>query len=114
ERSWVTNTVGVGFAAYARVFHPLGDEPDALRWQDVASKNGRIMHASAEWEHISCPPVRPIPRHPVGRSYPGGPAWGNLRPVSLRPLCDLLAAHTSTPDRIWFAVWEGWGWWGGR
>lgn len=35
---------------------------------------------------------------------------GKLRPVFLRPLCDLLAAHTTTPDRSWFAIWEGGGW----
>jgi hypothetical protein len=95
---WVTDTVGDGFAAYARIFHPLGDELGAQRWKDVASLNGRSMHSSAQWEHISCPPGEQIPDHPIGRGYPGGPDWGNLRPVFLGPLCDVLGEHTTTPD----------------
>ena len=49
---WVTGNVGPGFGAYARIFHPLDDGPDALRWADVAASHGRTMHASAQWEHI--------------------------------------------------------------
>lgn len=109
--SWVTATVGPGFAAYARILHPLGDEPDSPRWRDVAAANRRTLHPSARWEHISRPPGRPIPPFPTGRGYPGEPGTGDLRPVFLRPLCELLAAHTTTADRCSFAIWDGWGWW---
>lgn len=109
----MTDTVGAGFAAYARIFHPLGDELDSRRWRDVAAGNERVMHPSAQWEHITSPPGRPIPEHQTGRGYPGAPDWGDLRPVFLRPLCELVAVHTTTPDRCWFAIWEGWGWWHG-
>lgn len=76
----------------------------------MAAANGRLMHPSAEWDHISRPPGSVIPGHPTGRSS-GEPDWGNLAPVALEVLCNVLAERTNTPDRCWFAVWEGWGWW---
>jgi hypothetical protein len=36
-----------------------------------------------------------------------------LRPERLSELCDVLAGHTTTPERCWFCLWEGWGWIGG-
>ena len=109
---WVVDTVGAGFTAYARVFHPLGDEPSAPRWADVAALHQRVMHPSAEWDHISRPPGTVIPDRPTGRGYPGEPVYGNLEPVCLEPLCDLLAQHTTTPDHCWFGIWTGWAWLG--
>ena len=36
---WVTNMVGSGFEAYARLLHPLADEPGAPTWAQVARSN---------------------------------------------------------------------------
>lgn len=69
------------------------------------------MHPSANWEHISRPPGTPIPQYSSGRGWPGEPIEGDLFPVALQSLCQLLAQHTSTPEHCWFGVWDGWGWW---
>lgn len=108
---WVTGLAGPGFDAYARVFHPLDDEPGSSRWSDVARANGRVMHSSAQWEQISSPPgeVR-ADAGARGRGRPGDPLIGQLDAWVLDVLSDVLARHTSTPDECFFAVWEGWGW----
>lgn len=103
---WVTGMVGPDFAAYARIFHPLDDGPDAQRWADVARLHSKTMHASAEWDRINDVPQA----LPGGRSFPGDPRIGSLDVQALSDLCTILAGHTGTPERCWFAVWEGWGW----
>jgi len=40
-----------GFEAYARVFHPVGD--DGLRWAEVAATMGRVAHPEMQWGRIS-------------------------------------------------------------
>ncbi len=103
---WVTGMVGPDFQAYARIFHPLDDGPDAQRWADVAQLHGRKMHASADWDQIRDVPE--VLRH--GRSFPGDPGVGHLEVGALSALCAILTGHTGTPERCWFAVWDGWGW----
>ena len=107
--NWVAGTVGSGFDAYARIFHPLDDDPGGPRWADVAASHRRTMHASAQWEHISAA-VHPGESTDRGRGYPGEPLIGNLTKNALAALSTLLAGHTTTPDECWFAVWNGWGW----
>ncbi|MGH3967639.1 MAG: hypothetical protein ACRDTV_05860 [Mycobacterium sp.] len=82
----VTNLVGSGFPAYARLLHPL---------------DGRTIHPSAPWEKISSS---------RGRTQPGDPHRGTLNTWALEALSDILAAHTTSPQTCYFAVWEGWGW----
>jgi len=106
---WVTSTVGTGYRAYARLFHPLDDGPDAPRWADLAARHGRIMHPSAQWEHISST-VAPADTMSRSRGFPGEPHIGNLHPEALASLCTLLRDHTATSEDCWFAVWDGWGW----
>lgn len=106
---WVAGTVGTGYPAYARVFHPLDDGPHPPRWAQVATQHGRTMHPSAQWEHISST-VAPTDTMSRGRGFPGEPDIGNLHPEALTVLCTILRDHTTTPDDCWFAVWDGWGW----
>jgi hypothetical protein len=40
--------------------------------------------------------------------WPDPPDQGSLGLRPLRALCDLLAAHTPTPDRCFFGLWGGW------
>lgn len=93
--------VGSDFAAYARLFHPLDDRPGGPTWSQVARANGRIMHASADWQQVN-------PTARSGRSS-GEPMGGELEGWALEALCDVLARHTSTADQCYFAVWEGCG-----
>lgn len=106
---WVTNVVGAGFEAYARLFHPLDDYPGALRWADIARFNGRILHPSAQWAHISAPAPFTTEHAQRGRSHPGEPRWGHLSPRALGALCAVLAHHTTTAQHCFFAVWQGCG-----
>ncbi len=106
--NWVTGTVGTGWPAYARIFHPLDDAVDALRWSDVAATHGHRMHPGAQWEIISTDqPDLPLKS---GRGFPGEPELGHLHQRALAALCHILAPHTTTAQRCWFALWEGRGW----
>jgi hypothetical protein len=107
----VTAVAGTGWPAYARVLHPLDDAPGARRWSDVARDHGRVMRAAVQWWEIADDEG---PLQATGRSYPGDPTEGSLRPTALAALCGVLAGRTSTPERCWFAVWNGWGWWQDR
>jgi hypothetical protein len=109
---WVTNLVGSGFQAYARLLHPLDDHPGAPTWAEVARANGRTMHASVQWDAIrSSGPLNPdnAQRFQQGRSQPGDPMPGRLNTWALEELCTILAGHTATPRTCCFAVWQGCG-----
>jgi hypothetical protein len=94
-----------GFSAYARILHPAwkaGDLP--VTWAEVAAWSGRAVHSRAQFEAIA----RPAPGAGItARPWQGAPDPGTLPPKLLSALCDILAAHTGTPDRCWFAVWDG-------
>jgi hypothetical protein len=107
---WPEVTVGPGFEAYARVFHPVDEQPGAPRWADIAAAHGWTFHASADWEQISRPRTGAAGALHDAVRRGSRPAWGNLVSPALGELCNVLARHTSTPGVCWFAVWEGWGW----
>lgn len=97
-----------GFAHYARVFHPvirrttLGEQH--LSWRAIARANGRVVHREMQYASIASSPSH----------RPGGPGWsepptGTLTRDLAATLVRVLAAHTTTSGRCWFAVWEGWG-----
>ena len=104
----VTAVAGTGWPAYGRVMHPLDDAPGGQRWSDVARERGRGVHAAVQWWEIAGDDDDP--RRASGRSSPGDPIEGTLVPPALAALCGVLADQTSTPERCWFAVWNGWGW----
>lgn len=89
-----------GFEAYARVFHPIGADG---RWSDLARENGRIAHSQMQLHLISAPPGERTNAQNVDV------AWGWLPRAVRQSLIDALSQHTTTPDRCWFAVWEGFG-----
>lgn len=105
----VTGTVPAGYAAYARVLHPVdrGSEEPGMSWADVARVTGRRVHPLVQWHAL------------IGADDPwthssdlwdeGEPPEGNLPLPALVPLVGLLATHTTTPQECCFAMWEGWG-----
>ncbi|MBX6389924.1 MAG: hypothetical protein IRZ08_13170 [Frankia sp.] len=97
-----------GFAAYARVLHPAGLGERAVSWAEVARGNGRVAHPAMEWAAIA-----DSSRHPRGATQPGlwdaEPTQGSLPVPQAARLAHLLARHTTTADRCWFAVWDGFG-----
>lgn len=129
----VGSIVPEGFEAYARVFHPaarvvwddsvpeerprdsdaaaaVGVRPRAVvpvPWAEVAAANGRVMHAEAQFETISG--VDPWSARGQAGVWDSPPEVGRLpREVGTR-LVEILGQYTSTPERCWFCVWEGWG-----
>ena len=106
----VTSVVPGGFAAYARVLHPA-EEPftgeRVVRWAEVAAWSGQPLRPDAQFHSIALPPVRPSGPAPWASQ---GPRQGSLYPPDAAVLADLARDWTSTPDRCWFCVWDGYGW----
>jgi hypothetical protein len=102
----VGSLVPHGFAAYGRVFHPAYDGGLEVRWAQVARANRRQAHPAMEWGSITG-----SWRFLEGKVQPGVwdqmPSMGSLPVRQAARLAELLAAHTATPQRCWFAVWEG-------
>ncbi|MBG0832594.1 hypothetical protein HS041_33395 [Planomonospora sp. ID67723] len=100
------------FAAYARVFHPAyrgeGENPREVPWAEVAGANGRLAHPAMQW-----PAITGSWRFVYDDDQPGlwdhPPVEGSLPVRQAAQLAELLAAHTATPERCWFAVWDGFG-----
>lgn len=100
----VGSVVPDGFEAYARVFHPVEvDGPQ--RWSDVARANGRIVHPEMQFHLISTPRGQ-TPTEVYGRREP---RHGTLPLEQRRLLVEHLRDRTTTPDRCWFGLWEGYG-----
>jgi len=106
----VGSIIPSGFASYARLFHPAfkrdGETERAVSWRDIAAANGRIAHPEMQFGHISGVWRRPSPQPQL---WTDEPLQGSLPATLGRALCDVLGTYTSTRDRCWFAVWEGWG-----
>ncbi len=98
----VGSVVPRGFEAYARVLHPLEDGPER-RWTDLAARNGRIAHPEMQLHLVASRPGET----PDGHLPLAGVSVGSLPPEETTALAAILAVHTATPDRCWFAVWDG-------
>jgi len=98
------------FDTYVRILHPATRQPSCapVRWAQVAERNGRRAHALMQWHGVTGGW-----EFMHGRSQPGRwdhePSEGSLPADVGGPLADVLAAHTTTGDQCWFAIWEGFG-----
>lgn len=103
----VGSLVPVVFEGYARVFHPAWATPRRpVRWETVAKWSGRHMHSLAQWDFLFRPEGQPSGPTPfVAHPDPDG-----LPPRQQASLCERLATYTTTPDRCFVGVWEGYGW----
>jgi hypothetical protein len=107
----VGSVIPDGFEAYARLFHPAirieDGEEVAVRWSEIAAANGRRVHPEMQWPHVS------RVWEGSGENSPGlwdlEPDVGSLPRRYTDRLRDLLARYTSTPDQVWFCVWNGFG-----
>jgi hypothetical protein len=107
----VLSLVPAGFPAYVRVFHPghrqVGTKEIPVPWAEIAAANARYAHPGMQlgaltgsYESLHAP-------QPGLFDHP--PQVGAL-PADLMPtLASALARHTTTPDRCWFAIWNGFG-----
>ena len=106
----VTSFVPGGFAAYARVLHPAQDPlrgERLVRWAEVAAWSGMPLRADAQFHSVALPPVRPG-GDPPGSGMP--PETGSLYPPDAEALAGIAREWTTTPERCWFCVWDGYGW----
>jgi hypothetical protein len=107
----VLSLVPAGFPAYLRIFHPAyrheANVALPVRWAHIATANGTRAHAA-----MQLIPLTGGSKFLYG-SQPGvydqAPRTGSLPSELIEPLADVLARHTSTPGRCWFAIWNGFG-----
>lgn len=110
----VVSVVPVGFPAYARIFHPaqrrdgVGWRP--VSWHEVATANSRVAHRAMQWcSLVGCCSLSGNDCRPQPGVWDVEPATGALPRDLAIVLAGVLAEQTSTPQRCWFAVWDGFG-----
>jgi hypothetical protein len=119
----VGGVAGTGFAAYARILHPVtavledrttidehGDHPELdevrWRWADVAARTGTTMRPLVTWSAVSGRDDESDVSFPDGwRVSPPEEGW--FDPEVLAALTDHLARATSTPDDLVAGFWDG-------
>jgi hypothetical protein len=105
-----------GFDAYARIFHPamrrLGQTEVPVTWREIADSNLRVHHPEMQFGSLVAligTPTRYFDRQPQPGLFDSWPRIGTLPLDIARLLVDILRGQTQTPERCWFAAWEGWG-----
>jgi hypothetical protein len=97
------------FARCVRVFHPArrgvsgARQPVEVRWSDVAARNHRLMHPTAEWGSLTG--SWKLESQPGLWDAP--PAIGSLPVAVAERLLVTLMKHTRTPELFWFGIWSG-------
>ena len=93
------------FDEYARVFHPAEDDKGlgTVRWSEVAAWSGRSVHTEMQWEAIR----QPVSSTLAPKPWRNEPLIGQCPREVLIPLTELLAVHTTSPQRCWVCFWEG-------
>lgn len=106
----VTSVVPAGFEAYARLLHPVEDPGRGgrqVRWAEVAAWSGVPLVAGGQFHEIALPEHEPVAPAPWRGQ---GPPEGTLSAEDAAVLIEVLAGHTTTPERCWFCLWDGYGW----
>jgi hypothetical protein len=94
-----------GFAAYARILHPVVTETSAgrrlTRWHEIAAPAGLVpLDRDVQFSGLTNQP---------GVQAPDVPIPGELPEEDLATLADVLARHTAGADHCWFCIWDGYG-----
>ena len=110
----VVSVVPAGFPAYARIFHPAqrrdGVDWKPVSWREVASANGRVAHRTMQWcSLVGCCSLSGDDCRPQPGVWDVEPATGDLPRDLAIVLAEVLAEQTTTSQRCWFAVWDGFG-----
>lgn len=107
----VGSLVPATFGAYARVLHPAYNDGDRVSWAQVARAHQRIAHPQMQFNRLIGYASRYSPgyRDKQPGLFDEAPAVGTLPAEVAAPLARTLAAHTTSTDDCWFAVWDGWG-----
>jgi hypothetical protein len=105
----VTTIVPGGFAAYARILHPVqtpGFGAALVRWSEVSKWSGVAMNPQVQWHEIALPFVRPM-AEPPWRGQ--GPAEGSLYGPDAEALIEHLVRATDAADTCYLCIWDGYG-----
>lgn len=106
----VLSLVPAGFPAYVRMFHPAyklaGGRDVAVRWSEIATASGACTHPAMQLSALTG-----VADHlkPEAGVFDSPPDVAGLPAELEEPLVAALRLHTATPDRCWFAIWEGYG-----
>ena len=96
-----------GYDAYARLFHPATTQEDRpVRWSTVAEWSGKTYHNLMSFEGIS------VPKPGYGsedQPWAYEPVEDLIEPEDIVALSGSLSDYTGTPDKYYFAVWDGYG-----
>ncbi len=79
-------------------------------WSDAvgeAAWSGMPLRADAQFHSVALPPVRPDGDAPGSGMCP---ETGSLYPPDAEVLAGIVREWTTTPERCWFCVWDGYGW----
>ncbi|MPV37005.1 hypothetical protein [Georgenia subflava] len=103
---WVGSVVPRGFDAYVRILHPSPARGgEWVTWAEIVRRNGRRMHALAQWEAIAAPAVAAVPAPEAAWA----PDIGNLPQHCLHALLDVLEPFTPATKTCFSALWDGYG-----
>jgi hypothetical protein len=103
----VATLVPASYAAHGRVLHRAGTLSTDLRWAEIATTTGRRLGPTTQygelidWRADAKAQSPPVPWREPNR--------GSLEFDECRAMAEVLARHTSTPERCWFCLWEGYG-----
>jgi hypothetical protein len=100
------------FEAYVRVFHPADLRERPVTWAEIARANGRRVHPAMQFHALV--PAGSVDeagnrRAPQPDLWDDVPRSGSLDRDIVERLLPVLRARTKTPERCWFAFWDGWG-----
>jgi hypothetical protein len=98
--------VPTGFAAYARILHPAFTREREVRWAEVATWSGKVIHPEVQFHAL----VPSLPLDAIGTEPFNFPPRNGVLPESqVQALGDVLSRHTNTPAKCWFCLWDGYG-----
>ncbi len=102
----VGSVVPTGFAAYARILHPAFTREREVRWAEVATWSGRLIHPEVQFHAL----VPSLSLDAIGTEPFNFPPRNGVLPESqAQALAGLLSEHTTTRDKCWFCLWDGYG-----
>lgn len=100
----VADLVPPGFAAYARIFHPLRmRDGESARWSDVAAANGVPWHQAISLSQVI---QMDRPRDPLG-SPPLVGEWSAQLPAEYWAALESILERGTGADQVILGVWEG-------
>lgn len=95
-----------GFPGYARLLHPAESKPsnEPMRWAEVAARTGKTVHPLMQWGRLIG-----SDDYYADRDWAYAPEIGELPEEETQELFKILQGFTTTTDRCYFCIWEGYG-----